>query len=80
MSNVLTIDDAERARLKATHAAVLHKPWWQRSGLLIGLVVTVLYLGFCYAFFNVGPAFENGKWDRAALECQLGETKRVRPV
>ena len=21
-----------------------------------------------------------GKWDRAALECQLGETKRVRPV
>ena len=25
-------------------------------------------------------AADLGKWDRAALECQLGETKRVRPV
>jgi phosphonate transport system permease protein len=79
MSNVLTIDAAERARLKAEHAAVLHKPWWQRWALLIGLVVTVLYLGFCYAFFNVGPAFENGKWDRAALYLQDWYSWRAQP-
>jgi phosphonate transport system permease protein len=79
MTNVLAMDDAERARLKSEHAAVLHKPWWQRWALLIGLVVTVLYLGFCYAFFNVGPAFENGKWDRAALYLQDWYSWRAQP-
>lgn len=79
MSNGLTMDAADRARLKAEHAAVLHKPWWQRWALLIGLVVTVLYLGFCYAFFNVGPAFENGKWDRAALYLQDWYSWRAQP-
>lgn len=79
MTNVLAMNEAERARLKAEHATVLHKPWWKRWALLIGLVVTVLYLGFCYAFFNVGPAFENGKWDRAALYLQDWYSWRAQP-
>ena len=79
MSNVLAIDETERARLKSSHAAVLHKPWWKRWALLIGLVSTVLYLGFCYVFFNVGPAFENGKWDRAALYLQDWYSWRAQP-
>jgi phosphonate transport system permease protein len=79
MSNVLAMDEAERARLRSTHATVLHQPWWKRWALLIGLVATVLYLGFCYAFFNVGPAFENGKWDRAALYLQDWYSWRAQP-
>lgn len=79
MTNVLAMNEAERARLKAEHATVLHKPWWKRWALLIALVVTVLYLGFCYAFFNVGPAFENGKWDRAALYLQDWYSWRAQP-
>lgn len=79
MSNGVTIDAADRARLKAEHAAVLHTPWWKRWALLLGLAVTVLYLGFCYAFFNVGPAFENGKWDRAALYLQDWYSWRAQP-
>lgn len=79
MTNVLAIDDADRARLRSEHGAVLHKPWWRRWGLMIGLAVTVAYLGFCYAFFNVGPAFENGKWDRAALYLQDWYSWRAQP-
>lgn len=79
MADMLAIDDAERARLRAEHAVVLHKPWWQRWALVIGLAVTVIYLAFCYAFFNVGPAFENGKWDRAALYLQDWYSWRAQP-
>ncbi|MGV3489960.1 MAG: phosphonate ABC transporter, permease protein PhnE [Devosia sp.] len=79
MANVLTIDAAERARLMADHAAVLHKPWWKRWALLIGLGLTVVYLAFCYVFFNVGPAFENGKWDRASLYLQDWYSWRAQP-
>jgi phosphonate transport system permease protein len=76
---MLAMDSAETARLRAEHAAVLHKPWWQRWGLLIGAVATVVYLGFCYVFFNVGPAFENGKWDRASLYLQDWYSWRAQP-
>ncbi len=79
MANMLAMDSAETARLRAEHAAVLHKPWWQRWGLLIGAVATVVYLGFCYVFFNVGPAFENGKWDRASLYLQDWYSWRAQP-
>ncbi len=79
MAGMLAMDDAEAARLRGTHAAVLHKPWWKRWALVIGLVATVIYLAFCYAFFNVGPAFENGKWDRAALYLQDWYSWRAQP-
>jgi len=79
MADLLAMDDAERVRLRASHADVLHKPWWQRWGLLIGLGATIVYLGFCWALFNVGPAFENGKWDRAALYVQDWYSWRAQP-
>ena len=79
MAQMLAISDAERTRLLGEHAAVLHKPWWRRWGLLIGLAATVIYLGFCYVFFNVGPAFENGKWDRAAIYLQDWYSWRAQP-
>ncbi|UXN75459.1 hypothetical protein N8D56_12245 [Devosia sp. A8/3-2] len=41
-----------------------------RWGLPVGLALVFLYLVFCWFFFSVGPALQNGRWDRAAIYVQ----------
>src|SRR5690606_11952260 len=39
----------------------------------------LLYLVFCWFFFNVGPALQSGKWDRAAIYLQDWYSWRAQP-
>ncbi|SEP71318.1 phosphonate transport system permease protein [Devosia sp. YR412] len=73
------ISAAERLRLEKKFPDVFKQSFFKRFGLLIGLVLTVVYLIFCYFFFNVGPAFQNGKWDRAAIYVQDWYSWRAQP-
>jgi phosphonate transport system permease protein len=74
---LLTADD--RARLRAEHAQVFHRSFGRRYGLALGVVLTVAYLIFCWFFFGIGPAFQNGKWDRAAIFVQDWYSWRAQP-
>ena len=75
----LTLTAEDRARLETQYPATFQRSVWQRWGLLIGLVATLAYLVFCYFFFNIGPAFQNGKWDRAAIYVQDWYSWRAQP-
>ena len=73
------ISAAERARLEQKFPEVFKTSFLKRHGLLVGLAVTVLYLVFCWFFFNVGPALQNGKWDRASIYVQDWYSWRAQP-
>jgi phosphonate transport system permease protein len=73
------VSPAERARLEKKFPEVFRKSVFQRWGLPIGIGVTLLYLVFCWFFFNVGPALQNGKWDRAAIMLQDWYSWRAQP-
>lgn len=79
MSNVLDVSAKDRARLLAAHPRVFHRGVWRRWGLLISSVAVLAYLAFCWVFFGVGPALENGKWDRAAIYVQDWYSFRAQP-
>jgi phosphonate transport system permease protein len=51
----------------------------RRHGLLLGIGAAALYLVFCWFFFNVGPALQNGRWDRAAIYVQDWYSWRAAP-
>ena len=70
---------AERSRLALAYPGALHKSFFQRWGLAVGLGAVVLYLVFCWFFFNVGPALQNGKWDRASIMLQDWFSWRAQP-
>ena len=70
---------AERSRLALAYPEALHRSFFQRWGLAVGLGAVVLYLGFCWFFFNVGPALQNGKWDRASIMLQDWFSWRAQP-
>jgi phosphonate transport system permease protein len=74
-----TISLAERNRLAAKYPAVFQRSFFQRWGLLVGLAATLAYLAFCWFFFSVGPALQNGKWDRAAIYIQDWYSWRAQP-
>lgn len=74
-----TISMAERGRLEAKYPEVFRQGFWQRWGLLAAGVATLAYLGFCFFFFGVGPALQNGKWDRAAIYVQDWYSWRAQP-
>jgi phosphonate transport system permease protein len=74
-----TISLAERTRLEKKYPEVFRQSFMQRWGLLVGAVLTVLYLAFCWFFFSVGPAIQNGKWDRAAIYIQDWYSWRAQP-
>ena len=73
------ISQAERSRLANKYPEVFKQSFFQRWGLLAGLGVTVLYLLFCWLLFNVGPALQNGKWERAAIYVQDWYSWRATP-
>ncbi len=73
------ISQAERSRLATKYPEVFKQSFFQRWGLLVGLGVTVLYLLFCWLLFNVGPALQNGKWERAAIYVQDWYSWRATP-
>jgi phosphonate transport system permease protein len=74
-----TISLAERSRLEKKYPEVLHQSFWKRWGLPLGVGLTALYLVFCWFFFSVGPALQNGKWDRAAIYVQDWYSWRAQP-
>jgi phosphonate transport system permease protein len=74
-----TISLAERTRLEKKYPEVFRQSFMQRWGLLVGAGLTVLYLAFCWFFFSVGPAIQNGKWDRAAIYIQDWYSWRAQP-
>ncbi|MGK6314509.1 phosphonate ABC transporter, permease protein PhnE [Neorhizobium sp. DT-125] len=79
MSSVPTINAAERDRLLAAYPQVFHRSFMQRWGLAISAAVVVVYLAFCFAFFNVIPTFVNGNWDRASIYLQDWYSWRAQP-
>lgn len=74
-----TISLAERQRLAAKYPDVFQRSFFQRWGLLVGIAVTLAYLVFCWFFFSVGPALQNGKWDRASIYVQDWYSWRAQP-
>ncbi|WP_240232770.1 phosphonate ABC transporter, permease protein PhnE [Devosia lacusdianchii] len=75
----MSISVAERNRLHAKYPEVFRQNVFQRWGLPLGLGAAALYLVFCWFFFNVGPAIQNGKWDRAAIYLQDWFSWRATP-
>ena len=75
----MSISIAERNRLHAKYPDVFKVNILRRWGLPIGIAAAVLYLIFCWFFFNVGPALQNGKWDRAAIYLQDWFSWRATP-
>lgn len=74
-----TLNTAERERLLSAYPEVFHRSFWQRWGLAIGVGVTLVYLAVCFVAFNVGPAFVNGRWDRATVYVQDWYSWRAQP-
>jgi phosphonate transport system permease protein len=74
-----TISAAERLRLTKKYPQAFERSFARRWGLLIGAAATIIYLSFCFFFFNIGPAFSNGKWDRAAIYIQDWYSWRAQP-
>ena len=70
---------AERTRLEKKFPEVFKQSPLKRFGLPLGIAAAVLYLVFCWFFFNVGPALQNGKWDRAAIYVQDWYSWRAQP-
>ena len=73
------ISAAERTRLEKKYPDVFRETFFRRWGLLLGIGLTLAYLVFCWFFFSVGPALQNGKWDRAAIYVQDWFSWRAQP-
>jgi len=73
------ISAAERTRLETKFPEVFKRSLFKQYGLMVGIALTLAYLVFCWFFFNVGPAFSNGKWDRAAIYVQDWYSWRAQP-
>jgi phosphonate transport system permease protein len=79
MSSPLTVNAAERDRLFAAYPQVFRRSFMQRFGLALGAAIIVAYLAVCFVAFNVGPAFTQGRWDRAAAYVQDWYSWRAQP-
>lgn len=75
----MSISAAESKRLRTKYPEVFQQSFLKRWGLPVGVGVTLLYLIFCWFFFNVGPVLSNGKWDRAAIYLQDWFSWRAQP-
>ncbi|MBJ3784539.1 phosphonate ABC transporter, permease protein PhnE [Devosia sediminis] len=73
------ISSAERARLEKKFPDVFKRSFFKQYGLPLGIGLTLAYLVFCWFFFNVGPALQNGKWDRASIYVQDWYSWRAQP-
>jgi len=79
MSSSFILNTADRERLTAAHPAIFNRGFMQRFGLLTGIVAVLVYLTACFFFFNVGPAFMQGRWDRASSYIQDWYSWRAQP-
>ncbi len=79
MSSSFILNTADRERLTAAHPHVFNRGFMQRYGLLVGLLAVTVYLIGCFFFFNVGPAFMQGRWDRASSYIQDWYSWRAQP-
>ncbi|MBL8578342.1 MAG: phosphonate ABC transporter, permease protein PhnE [Mesorhizobium sp.] len=79
MATAPAISTSERERLLATFPDVFQRSFMQRFGLAIGATLTLIYLTICFFAFNVGPAFMEGRWDRAAIYLQDWYSWRAQP-
>ncbi|MDS7595839.1 phosphonate ABC transporter, permease protein PhnE [Agrobacterium tumefaciens] len=79
MSSSFVLNAADRERLTAAHPEVFKRSFAQRHGLLIGISIVFAYLVACFFFFNVGPAFTQGRWDRASSYIQDWYSWRAQP-
>ena len=79
MATVPAIGAGERERLLAAYPEVFRRGFMQRYGLAIGMAVTLAYLTICFFAFNVGPAFMEGRWDRASIYLQDWYSWRAQP-
>jgi len=79
MSSILSVSVEDRSRLAAAHPQVFHKSFFSRWGKVLIAAMTLVYLAFCFVFFNVGPTFMQGKWDRAAIYVQDWYSWRAQP-
>jgi phosphonate transport system permease protein len=79
MSSSFILNTADRERLTAAHPQVFNRSFMQRYGLLVGLLAVTVYLIGCFFFFNVGPAFMQGRWDRASSYIQDWYSWRAQP-
>ena len=79
MGTVPSISAAERGRLLAAYPQVFRRSFMQRFGLAIGAAITLAYLAICFFAFNVGPAFTDGRWDRASIYVQDWYSWRAQP-
>lgn len=75
----MAISAAERVRLEKKYPDVFRQGVLRRWGWPIGIALTLAYLVFCWFFFGVGPALQNGKWDRAAIYIQDWYSWRAQP-
>lgn len=79
MSSSIILNTAERERLTVAHPEVFKRSFMQRYGLLVGIGTAVVYLVGCFFFFNVGPTFMQGRWDRASSYIQDWYSWRAQP-
>lgn len=62
--STMTLTPEDHARLRAAYPEVFRKdPMDRFKGPLLAIGL-VLYLVFCWFFFNVGPTIAEGKWER----------------
>jgi phosphonate transport system permease protein len=73
------MNTAERERLTAAHPQVFQRSFMQRYGLAVAAGTILTYLVACFFFFNVGPAFMQGRWDRASSYIQDWYSWRAQP-
>lgn len=74
-----TISAAERLRLTRKYPEVFRRNILRSWGLPLGIGAALVYLAFCWLLFGVGPALQNGRWDRAATYVQDWFSWRAQP-
>ncbi len=79
MSSSFIVNGADRERLLAQYPQVFQRSFFQRYGLLLGIGAVLAYLVICFFAFNVGPAFMQGRWDRASSYIQDWYSWRAQP-
>ncbi len=79
MRSVPTVNASDRERLIKEHPHVFNRTFMQRYGLAVTVGTVMAYLTICFFAFNVGPAFVQGRWDRATLYVQDWYSWRAQP-
>lgn len=75
----ISFSAAERQRLTRKYPEVFRRNILRSWGLPLGIGVALVYLAFCWLLFGVGPALQNGRWDRAATYVQDWFSWRAQP-